>query len=523
MTRECLLALALVSLRAGSAWAQGLPCPEFPVNTYMTGSQHLPALAADHAGNFVVVWRSSDQDGSLGGIFGQRFSAPGTPRGTEFQVNTYTTDDQFGSAVASDPLGNFVVVWDSRVQDAGGSGVFGQRFASEGPPQGTEFQVNTVTTGNQANPSVSADAGGNFVVVWTHMPDSGSDWDVRARQFSADGTPRGPDFRVNTYTADRQGNRPAVAVDPLGPFVVVWDSYGQDGSGWGVFGQLYDGAGVPQGPEFQVNSYTTGFQVAPAVAVGASGEFLVTWSGTGSSGLGIHGQRFDAAGSRLGDEFPVNTGPSTGAADRPAVTTDASEGYVVVWESEGADGSKRGVFGRRFSPGGVAIGTEFQVNAFTTGNQGHPVVAAGRGTPGFVVSWQGSQGEVHASLDCTRLYTVAPCRVVDTRHDQGPPLEANRTRLFPVTGRCNIPPEARAVVFNVTAVNPTEAGNLRLFSLEQFMVATSALNFAPGITRANSAVVSLGRDGQIVVQCDMVPGSQGSTNLVLDVFGYFMR
>jgi uncharacterized membrane protein len=33
--------------------------------------------------------------------------------GAEFQVNTYTTDHQTSPAVAADAAGNFVVVWES--------------------------------------------------------------------------------------------------------------------------------------------------------------------------------------------------------------------------------------------------------------------------------------------------------------------------------------------------------------------------------------------------------------------------
>ena len=34
------------------------------------------------------------QDGSGHGIYGQRYAADGTPVGSEFRVNTFTTDDQ---------------------------------------------------------------------------------------------------------------------------------------------------------------------------------------------------------------------------------------------------------------------------------------------------------------------------------------------------------------------------------------------------------------------------------------------
>lgn len=40
-------------------------------------------------------------------------AAAAQPVGLEFQVNTYTTSDQFAARAAGDASGNFVVVWDS--------------------------------------------------------------------------------------------------------------------------------------------------------------------------------------------------------------------------------------------------------------------------------------------------------------------------------------------------------------------------------------------------------------------------
>src|SRR6185436_2227731 len=139
----------------------------FRVNTYTTSFQDNPSVAADSFGNFVVVWRSNDQDGDSRGVFGQRYASSGTPLGPEFQVNTFTTAPQEDPSVAADPSGNFVVVWTSPQDGGPVFGVFGQRYASTGEPLGPEFLVNTVTAGNQDRPSVAADASGNFVAVWT--------------------------------------------------------------------------------------------------------------------------------------------------------------------------------------------------------------------------------------------------------------------------------------------------------------------------------------------------------------------
>ena len=51
-------------------------------------------VAMDDAGNFVVVWQSNIQDGSVLGIFCQRYNASGVAQGAEFQINTYTASNQ---------------------------------------------------------------------------------------------------------------------------------------------------------------------------------------------------------------------------------------------------------------------------------------------------------------------------------------------------------------------------------------------------------------------------------------------
>jgi hypothetical protein len=85
----------------------------------------------DADGDFVVTWYSYDQDGSSGGIFGQEYQADGTPRGEEFQVNTYTFIHQLTPAVAVDADGDSIIVWQS-YQPNFTHDVLGQRYAGPG-------------------------------------------------------------------------------------------------------------------------------------------------------------------------------------------------------------------------------------------------------------------------------------------------------------------------------------------------------------------------------------------------------
>ena len=278
----CAVSLALTAVASAQTPAGG----EFRVNTYTTGHQAAARLAMEPDGDFVVVWSSYGQDGSDFGVFGQRFAASGAPRGSEFRINTYTTGSQGLPAVAVGSRGDFVVVWES-VQDGSGSSIQGRRYDAAGSAIGGEFLVNTFTTGSQFRPRVGRAADGRFVVSWTSQNVDGSVFGIAARRFDASGNPIGSEFVVNTYTTGDQvcGD---IAVEANGNFVVVWeDSNGRDGSGSAIFGQRYDASGNRLGSEFQVNTYTTGDQRVPSVSVSPAGGFVVAWTSRSGTGAGM--------------------------------------------------------------------------------------------------------------------------------------------------------------------------------------------------------------------------------------------
>ena len=129
-----------------------------------------------------MVWVDYGYGGSGSGVFGRRYDAAGAPRGGEFRVNSYTTDDQSIPVVASDPSGNFVVVWQSRDQD-GSYDTFGQRYDARGVPAAGEFRLNTFTTNLQQHPSVASDGAGNFVATWTGYVQDGDASGIFAQRF----------------------------------------------------------------------------------------------------------------------------------------------------------------------------------------------------------------------------------------------------------------------------------------------------------------------------------------------------
>jgi hypothetical protein len=353
-------------------------------------------------GRFVIVWESANQDGSNDAAAGRRYTAAGTAQGADFQVNTYTTNAQGEVAVAVARDGSFLVVWESENQEGtgGDAGIFAQRHNASGTRLGAEFRVNTYTTGDQGLHSAAFAPDKSFIVVSASLVQvPGGNGDTFARRFDSTGNPIGIEFLVNTYTSGYQiplQQGPAVAIDAGGNFVVVWTSLttpvSQDGSAAGVFGQRFASSGSRIGGEFQVNSYTTGGQYSATIAMATgtdrNGHFVVVWHSDGQDGsdYGIFGQRFDASANRLGAEFQINT-YTTGEQYGPVVTSDAQGNFAVSWDTVSAGLSSQETMARRFSFNGTARSAEFRVNTYTSSGQGNASIASDL-VGNFTVAWE---------------------------------------------------------------------------------------------------------------------------------------
>jgi hypothetical protein len=121
----------------------------------------------------------------------------------------------------------------------------------------------------------------------------------------------------------------------------------------------------------------------------------------------------------------------------------------------------------------------------------------------------------------TAFHTVTPCRIVDTRAPDGPTggpeLSASVERRFPVASRCGVPPNAKAVSLNVTVTQPAAAGHVTVYAPEA-VITSSTINYGPGQTRANNAVIALGLGGTLAARS--IQGQSG-VHLLIDVNGYF--
>jgi hypothetical protein len=396
---------------------------EIQLNSYTTGVQWPSSVAALPGGRYVVVWISEGSpgtDSSGESVQARLIDADGTPLGqSEFQVNTYTTGNQEWPSVAANSEGDFVVAWNSDgsfEDDHDGASIQARRFRADGTPlDPAEFQVNSYTTGDQGAPAVADLPGGGFVVVWASYGSWGSDSSyssVQARRFDASGTPLdGAEFQVNSYTTNLQFDQ-QVAATADGGFLIVWQSdgsFGNDRSGTSIQARRFKANGIPLDPdEFQANTYTIADQHSPIVVVAPDGESVIAWTSDYTNGtdthIGVQVRRFSAYGTPLDpEEFQANVFTNT-AQSVSGVGIDAEGDFVVAWSTgasagDDQDGSPQA---RRFRADGTQVDPlEFQVNTYTTSIQyGGRVASTPEGD--FLVVWP-SRGSYGSDSDRTSV------------------------------------------------------------------------------------------------------------------------
>lgn len=349
---------------------------EFLVNTHLDSTQRDPQIAGDGAGNYVVVWQSYNQVSptSEGDIYFQRFNTNDQKVGVETVVNTITTKNQERPAVAMNGQGDFVTAWAAFSNIESIYDVKARLFKNN-LPVGDEFIVNTTTTHSQTNPAVAMNSNGEFVIVWESWIQDGGDKGVYAQRYNADGQKVGNEFLVNTTTAYSQA-RPAVKYMLNGKFIIVWESWKQDivtPSGYGVFGKIFNSTGGVLKDEFQINSYTNDYQWFGDLDVFDDNSFVVVWCSwkqDGSDG-GIYFQRFDENGNKIGNETLANVTTSK-YQWLPKVKKLDGKKIAIVWSSWLQDGSREGVYTAFYDENNKRYTFETQINAYTDSYQWEP-------------------------------------------------------------------------------------------------------------------------------------------------------
>ena len=297
-----------------------------------------------------------------------------TSNNGEYILSTGTNVNHGDIGIAKLDNGNLISSWYSFNGELWG--IYAQQYNSNLELIGSEIQI-TLGSSLSQEPEIASLQDGGFVISWRAHLDG-----IKAQRFDSDNNPLGEQIQITNGDALSS----SVTSIENGEFVASWTATNnEDGSGWGVFGQRYDGAsGAKLGVEFQINTYTEDWQTDSSTALLSNGKFVITWYSENQDGSdnGVYAQMYNSDGTKQGDEFIVNSHVD-GNQYTPKIEALKDGGFVVSWSSFGQDGGAKnidsgvvamnplsmGVYAQRFDSNGVVVGDEFQVNTHVISDQ----------------------------------------------------------------------------------------------------------------------------------------------------------
>lgn len=397
------------------------------VNIETKGAQTDTTLLALSDGGFINFWQGTD------GYYFRKFDQDGLALGSEKRILADATGVK--AVLQSDD--SIVLAW--AAPDGDKNGISVQVFNADGTAKSEIFQANDTQTDEQSLPALTVLSDDSFVVAWTSanqgdslqngssMGDTPNQAGVFAQHFDSDGNPLGWETKVS----DSGASDAFVTALNNGGYVIGYEGITSGDSQMVIEAKVFDAndqfqfyltdfisaASTPPYISSVINSPTvinTTFesikattdpdhneqaskQKFPTAATLDGGSVVVVWQAprdaytpTGG-GLKVHDDSIVAKiyspnGLALTTEIQVNTF-RTYEQSQPAVAALGDGGFVVVWQSMLQDLSYWGVFGQRFDANGSQVGTEFQVNTTVHDSQKNPTVI-GTADGGFVVSWE---------------------------------------------------------------------------------------------------------------------------------------
>ncbi len=202
---------------------------EFKINAEGGRQVQNAALAASSSGGFLVAWESCCGDGSGQGIFARLYDRNAVPVGSDIRVNTETAGIQRRPAVAADAAGGFLVVWQGQFGTVKQSRIFGQFIGAAGNLVGPQFRASEGNGVGDAHisPSVARELSGNYLVAWM-------DWfdifplGIYGVEIDRLGARVGDEIQINDARPTAHF-RTFLSVGPAGELLMPYEAYAPNG------------------------------------------------------------------------------------------------------------------------------------------------------------------------------------------------------------------------------------------------------------------------------------------------------
>jgi hypothetical protein len=367
---------------------------EFQVNLDTSADQMLPQVSVNAGGDFLVTWNDVDTSIGTRQIVARQFSASGTPLTGEIVVSNPTQPAFFGTGSLMND-GQFVVVWEQQDGASSTSQIAG-RFFDSNAVGGDEFLISPGSGSDHFYPTVGTNHEGQVVIAWDRQ--IGDAHTVVARRYA--GAPEAASEVIQVSdTAMDHPLFPTVSMDSEGGFLAAWDQFARDGDGQGSFARTVQASTDELGDVFQLNTESTDDQQQPAVSLAADQTVVTVWNSYGQDGdaFGVFGQRFGikpVGGSISGyvyadvNDNGVMDEQEIGLPNIPIVLSGSVDAVVLT--------NTDGYYRFEDVPPGICTVTQVQPHAFLDGTNVIGDPAMGNASPN-----QFSGIEMRRNLDVT--------------------------------------------------------------------------------------------------------------------------
>jgi len=279
-----------------------------------------PQVTVLDNGSYVVTWQGYTTGDYH--IYVQQFDATGngtTPvmlDATTGTSNSYENLPQI-TALAN---GGYVVTWSGYNYSGSNynNSTYVQQFDATGSRVGgivvLDGSSNANNGGSYTYPYVAALADGGYAITWMEYDNTNGyyNYKVYVQQFSAGGSKVGATVQLDAphnSTSNDRDQFPRITALGDGGYAVTWMSIGS--SNWDIYVQKFNASGVAVGDMVRLEASGGASDLYPQVtAVGADGEYMVTWygysPGSGISGYHLYVQKFNADGSTYDNLVVLN-------------------------------------------------------------------------------------------------------------------------------------------------------------------------------------------------------------------------
>jgi Ca2+-binding RTX toxin-like protein len=333
-----------------------------------SSSPRTPDITILDDGRYVVTWTSFDiiANDATYNIRARIYNSDGSAAGASFLVNSTPEDGQFSPRTTALVDGRFVVAWNTN-DNGTDLDIRARVYEADGSAAGDDFIVSTNAAGNQVDPDVTTLSDGRFIITW-QTGNPGQDVEIRARIFNADGAPAGVDFALEATTAGGYSTAPTVEALADGRFVVAWSFEGD------IRARIYESDGTSAAPELIVGTRQQNLQINPTIAVLSDGRIVVAWESYESAPSGeIRARILNADGTAAGPVLQVS--PAGFDIHVNSVIAALPDGrFMVVWQSSN-DSEEFDLHARVYNADGKPAGADFFLTSTPDIDEEWPSVA----------------------------------------------------------------------------------------------------------------------------------------------------